>query len=353
MNITLFGYSALLNAILVLFLYLRSLPVYNTATDGIATTAVAVLCNVLVGLASAYVLKYNDALVMYFVLSLSTGFLLCFEQFFTASISLLAIPGAGVIILATYQYFLAATVSGSVPPSPLESAHIRLTPRPKSHISRYAKTPIGLLVITMLAIGLCIPLDGQRSHNQITVPAPGTVEEITPGEPQEAEEVVISPFKNTVAFVRINHDLPEREQLIRKAYAPFFHTVHVSMPSNDAKHDVSETTPERDYWNNAELPYPPVKDLLDLLLEREQAQAHSNITSPKEPIDGLLYFHFDAWIEPLQFHDMPRDRLWILNSGEMLPYKCMRGDPYREPHCKSHSSHQTTPYTTSLFKKIS
>jgi hypothetical protein len=340
MNITLFGYSAALNGVLTLSSVIRSeSPLMATGTS-VGSIIIAVISNVLIGIASAFVLKHNDALVMYFVLSLSTAFLLCFEQFFTASISLLAIPGAGVILLATYQYFLGTSPSGSEPSSPLEPAKIQLAPHPTSKVSRYLKTPVGLIIATVIAILITIPLDiyqNSIAHNISSMRGRPIENWDLVQDMPDPSNIVTSPFKNTVAFIRINHDLPQREKLVRDAYEPFFHTVHVSMPSDErkhGKHKVTETSPERDYWDDSYLPYPPVKDLLNLLLEKEQAEEHStkNSTSSKGPIEGLLYFHFDAWIDPLGFQDMPFDKLWYPTKGDVLSYKCMRGDPYRAPN---------------------
>jgi len=360
MNISLFGYSAILHAILYVASYVGGEYAVISTEKDLAVLAVAVISNVSVGLASAFVLKCesqsglsllerltdcllpdNDALVMYFVLSLSTGFLLCFEQFFTASISLLAIPGAGVILLATYQYFIASTIPETEPSSPLESARIQLTPPNTSHLARYLKTPLGLALTTILAIALSVPLNKYQfstAHPVTAMPNEQVINQSFDDIVPVIQDVVTSPFKNTIAFIRVNHDLPQREQLVRDAYSPFFHTVHVSMPSDEKKHGnhaITETTPERDYWNDGFLPYPPVRELLNLLLEQEQADAQSNITSEKGSIEGILYFHFDAWVEPLSFQNMPMDNIWALNSGDMLKYKCMRGDPYREPGVSS------------------
>lgn len=43
--------------------------------------------------------------------------------------------------------------------------------------------------------------------------------------------VVKSPFRNTLAFIRVNSHLPERVPVLMK-YEPFFHTIHISMPES-------------------------------------------------------------------------------------------------------------------------
>jgi hypothetical protein len=113
-----------------------------------------------------------------------------------------------------------------------------------------------------------------------------------------------SPFKNVVASIRINHDLPERIPTLREGYEPFFHTVHISMPHGNE--DPTQTNYTRDFWNNGEMPYPPVVDLVQFLVEDPGSA----------DIEGLIWYHFDSWIEPLSFGGMDFEKLWVLDGSD-------------------------------------
>ena len=125
-----------------------------------------------------------------------------------------------------------------------------------------------------------------------------------------------SPFKNVVASIRINHDLPERIVTLREGYEPFFHTVHISMPHGEE--DPKQTNFTRDFWNNGETPYPPVVETVQFLLDQAD-----------ESVEGLIWYHFDSWIEPLAFHDMPFDKIWILDSSDPQ-FQCVRDEKMLE-----------------------
>lgn len=126
-----------------------------------------------------------------------------------------------------------------------------------------------------------------------------------------------SPFSNTLAMIRWNAKRMERVPLLLK-YKPFFHTVHVSMP------EVMPDKPE-DYHNlthsqyaHHETVYMQVAHTMKLILD-EQPE-----------IDGLFYFHFDSWIDPLAWADENRESIWFPTShntrqfeGDGPRYMCM------------------------------
>lgn len=114
-------------------------------------------------------------------------------------------------------------------------------------------------------------------------------------------QTVSSPFQNTLAMIRWNAPLTERVPLLQK-YEPFFHTVHISMP------------------NKTEIKEPFRQDLksdnnkfLDLIY-MQAALTMQEILDEQPSIDGLLFFHFDAWIDPLRFKDMNRENIWLAVS---------------------------------------
>jgi hypothetical protein len=125
------------------------------------------------------------------------------------------------------------------------------------------------------------------SNTSLTIP-----HETSKGASSSDANIIQSPFRNTFAYVRFNHDLPEREKVVLEGYNPFFHTVHVSMPSEG--HNTTELNRTRDFSDDAFVPYAPVADLLKTILDDPEL-SH---------VDGLLFFHFDAWVEPMSFFDM-------------------------------------------------
>ncbi|KAF2668202.1 hypothetical protein BT63DRAFT_414231 [Microthyrium microscopicum] len=322
MNIVLFGYTAIINLIVYGALSIQSSE--NVSLDSLefGGIASAVLSSVAVGLSTAAVLKYNDALVNCLVLGIAAAILFSVESVLGASMSVLVIPGTGVVVLAAYQY-----VNGTLtkPSEPMKSAKVEHTTRP-SIISRTFISGIGLIVTTTMTVFLSTALTSYQTSTRLST-SNSPVVNLGP------INAVTSPFANSIAFIRINNYLPQREALVRKAYSPYFNTVHVSMPAKDpTTHPPNETTLERDYWNDRFLPYQPVISLLSLINSNSNAFSNPNATSNPNSalnttIDGLFYFHFDAWVEPLSFHDMPQNRIWILSNEASIPYECHTNTP--------------------------
>ena len=113
-----------------------------------------------------------------------------------------------------------------------------------------------------------------------------------------------------MAFIRINHNLPDRIETMTEGYSPYFHTLHFSMPSDG--HNVSEGNATRDYWGDPQIVYPPVIKTVQELID-DPAYAD---------VEGLLYYHFDSWIEPLGFHDMDFEKIWVLDNVDGPPFRC-------------------------------
>jgi hypothetical protein len=84
----------------------------------------------------------------------------------------------------------------------------------------------------------------------------------------------------------------ERILLIQK-YEPFIHTVHYSIPNYvpDPPTGGKFVNVTHSSWDCHENVYVPVADVMSLIL------SDSNYSS----IDGLVSFHFDLWINPLEF----------------------------------------------------
>lgn len=105
------------------------------------------------------------------------------------------------------------------------------------------------------------------------------------------ESKIESPFKNTMAMIRWNSAHPERIPLLEK-YEPFFHTLHISMPNMFKDEDPEFHNMTHDQFPGTFTVYKQVARTMKLILD----------TQPE--IDGLMYYHFDAWIDPLGWTGM-------------------------------------------------
>ncbi|UJR11839.1 hypothetical protein I4U23_016019 [Adineta vaga] len=113
-----------------------------------------------------------------------------------------------------------------------------------------------------------------------------------------------SPFQHTLGFIRWNSLHPERIPLMEK-YRPFFAELHYSMPNY-----TTHITLTADGWK-------PFKDVYKAV-----ASTMKIILLNYSDIQGILYFHFDAWIQPLRFDDMDFRKIWFPDSV-VPPFKCV------------------------------
>ncbi|KAF2395650.1 hypothetical protein EJ06DRAFT_484915 [Trichodelitschia bisporula] len=327
MNMTLYAAGCIIN--LVVHVVIRFInadePGFFTGYANLGAVMV-IISNVFVGLAMTAVYKYADALIKCFATAISTAILLYISPIlFNINFSFLVIPGTLTVFLATWLYMEA---------TPKPPAQATLTPAEvpaeRSFFSRLmtSLSPHGIFrkVGLAIAVGMAFVLIGMltywRTH---MIPAPNASEPpvldtdftnatmpiVEYVEPEPVVPVFESPFKNTMAFIRLNADLPKRVETLYEGYSPYFHSIHISMP--ESGHLGNETTIERDYCDDSFIIYDPVRATMKLILE----------DPAYDDVEGLLFFHFDAWVEPLSFHDMPMDKLWVLDKGS-IPYLCMR-----------------------------
>ena len=87
---------------------------------------------------------------------------------------------------------------------------------------------------------------------------------------------LVSPFRNTLGFIRWNSARNERITVMEK-YRPFFAQLHYSIPNNS-----SNLTLTGDGWGDGLTEYKAVADTMHILLQNYST------------IEGLLYFHFDV-----------------------------------------------------------
>jgi hypothetical protein len=296
----------------------RSEPGFFTGYDNFGAVMV-IISNVFIGLAMTAVYRYADALIKCFATAISTAILLYLSPLlFDVNFSFLIVPGTFVVFLATWLYMDQSPkkLSGTAPP---EMKTAEMEGQRKSFVHRliYSLSPYGPFRKAGLGTttSICFIVIGfvtyYRTH---MIPTKGDtlIEPIVPVANFTAPPVPVieSPMQNVAAFIRINHNLPKRIETLTEGYAPFFHSLHFSMP--EELHRVNETNLDRDYIADSFVPYPAMVDYLKLVLE-----------SPEhDDLEGVLFYHFDSWISPLGFANMDFNNLWVLDNQDGPPYFC-------------------------------
>ena len=121
-----------------------------------------------------------------------------------------------------------------------------------------------------------------------------------------------SPFKNSMAFIRINGDRRERIPTVM-GYEPFFREIHISMPNlTPNKHQLNLT---HDSFEQTFTAYKALGDTMKLILD-----APANESASK--IDGIFFFHFDIWLDPMAFAHEDFENIWLPDM-EGPRYLCM------------------------------
>lgn len=285
-----------------------------------------IISNVFIGLTMTAVYKYADAIIKCFATAISTAILLYISPvLFGVDLSFLVLPGTSVVFIATWLY-MEATPPRPTSQAPAQQAQpAELSQRSLIGKIVYMFSPqgqfkhVGLGVATVITLIIISSLTSWEGHNAAAAAAAKQAEEdyaqIEPimnvTEPVVKIPVLESPFKNTLAYVRWNSKHPERIPLIRKGYEPFFHTMHYSMP------ELVEDEPDflnmtHDSWEDGTLGYRAVKNTMKTILSE----------TSEDEINGMFFFHFDVWADPLGFADMDFDKIWFPDSGNPV-YKCM------------------------------
>lgn len=159
------------------------------------------------------------------------------------------------------------------------------------------------MVVAFLTMSNSKMPDAAKPHGKA---GPGPNPNINAG----GELVLSSPFKNTLAMIRWNSNHPERMPLLQK-YAPFFHDIHFSMPGYvKGKPDFHNLT--HDSYEVSEYIYMQIANTMQLILDAPAG-------SPTSEIDGLLYFHFDAWIDPLAWAGSNMHNIWFPDTVDQAP----------------------------------
>ncbi|CAF1043753.1 unnamed protein product [Adineta ricciae] len=117
-----------------------------------------------------------------------------------------------------------------------------------------------------------------------------------------------SPFDRTLAFIRWNSAHIQRIPLIEK-YRPFFNELHYSIPSF-----TNQVNLTADGLIKYDFPYKMVSETMEIILNGTYSS-----------IQGILFFHFDAWINPFKFVGMNFENIWFLDST-VPPFICMKSE---------------------------
>lgn len=121
-----------------------------------------------------------------------------------------------------------------------------------------------------------------------------------------------SPFKNSMAFIRINADRPERIPTVM-AYEPFFREIHISMPHlTPNKHQLNLT---HDSFEQTFTAYKALGDTMKLILD-------APVNDSASQIDGIFFFHFDIWLDPMAFAHEDFENIWLPDM-DGPKYLCM------------------------------
>lgn len=106
----------------------------------------------------------------------------------------------------------------------------------------------------------------------------------------------------TGGFVRYNSERLNRIESLNR-YAPFFHSIHHSMPrikdGRDAPYLQGQMSLTEDNYVDAYTIYRGVADYMLLLL------------NDYPEVTGMFYFHFDAWLDPAGFSGMNYSNIWF------------------------------------------
>jgi UDP-galactose transporter len=329
MNMSLYSAGAAINLLLhVVTRFIKpDEPGFFTGYGNIGAILV-IISNVLIGLAMTAVYKYADAIIKCFATAMSTAILLYISPvLFGVDMSFLVLPGTSVVFIATWLY-MEATPPKSSTPAP---EAVPTNPEERSVIGKvlYMLSPYGPLrkfglggatVVTLIVISSLTSWEARNNSKQIQ----DEIAEQTPllniTAPAVPKNVLESPFKNTMAYVRWNSKHEERIPLIRNGYEPFFHTMHYSMPQIVGEGHADFVNLTHDAWEDGYWGYRAVKNTMQVILDE----------TTEDEIDGIMFFHFDVWVDPLGFAEMDYDKIWFPDS-EDPKLRCMKNtERYKE-----------------------
>ncbi|KAH9217737.1 nucleotide-sugar transporter-domain-containing protein, partial [Leptodontidium sp. 2 PMI_412] len=265
-----------------------------------------IVSNVFIGLAITAVYKYANAVIKCLATAIATGILLYISPIlFGTTMAPLIIPGGLIVFITSWLY-----MEYPAPKRPIVTfSDEPPRSRPFNFIPSGPKwrNPILLLssLTSVFIIVFCETMQLSSTSTPVSLP------------------ILTSPFNTTLAFIRWNGHRPERVPLIEK-YAPFFHTLHLSMPSLiESPHRTAFQNLTHDNWGDGLVTYVQIARTMQLILDVPR-----NESEPE--IGGLLQFHFDVWIDPMDFAEEDYNKMWIAvsrhndNAGGGPTFLCMK-----------------------------
>ncbi|OBR15184.1 Nucleotide-sugar transporter [Colletotrichum higginsianum IMI 349063] len=332
-NVVLGALGAVLN--LLVHALVRYYNIYEPAFfDGYGGKgALVVVMMAITALVSNVAYKKADTWVRWLTND-ATGMILLLvsARYFSAQYSHFLIPGTALIYIASLAYMKYAPIKdhGASPadyrthefPSPTESKKkLKLSLLTIAGFLGAGIVPFATLADPPHTPEYRLAMRDDTDGHCLTPPAsiiPPFTEKQEPYQIRTGPgNLTASPFSNTLAMIRWNAKRMERVPLLQK-YKPFFHTVHISMP------DMMEDQPE-DYHNLTHSQYPHHETVY-----MQVAHTMRLLLDEHPDVEGLLYFHFDSWIDPLAWVDENRQSIWYPTSqntrqfaGDGPRYMCM------------------------------
>ncbi|RCI17269.1 hypothetical protein L249_3151, partial [Ophiocordyceps polyrhachis-furcata BCC 54312] len=308
-NMILYAFGTVINLVCHLFIFTMAAdePSFFVGYSDIRAILV-VVSHAFVGVAITYVYKCRfhtqlpwltvlterqdaDAVVKCLATAVATGILLFLSPIlFGSELGSLVIPGTLIVFASSWLYMM-------YPASTSQTAD-----HDSKRLPKYWRVILGLL--TVVTVGIVIAMAVVRDR------LPTTSKQSSQHAVHESkDDEVVSPFHDVLAMVRWNSAHPERVPQIIK-YEPFFDTVHISMPG------MMPDQPETFYnWTHDQF-----RGTFTIYLQ--VAKTMQMALAEKPHIKGLMYFHFDAWLDPLAWGDTNWDNIWIAN-GSTPPHQCI------------------------------
>ncbi|KAK1585160.1 UDP-galactose transporter [Colletotrichum navitas] len=252
-----------------------------------------IVSNVFIGLAITAVYKYADAVIKCFATAVATGILLYVSPvLFGTKLSFLVLPGTVVVFVASWLYMDNPPPKDPNPPAN-EPQRLSLFGKMAAVARMFNKIFLAVATFVTVLIVAFLTMSEARMPEFAKEGGSASSASVSSGAKPVtgSESTVESPFKNTMAMIRWNSAHPERIPLLQK-YEPFFHTVHISMPNMFKDEDPEFHNLTHDQFPGTFTVYKQVSRTMKLILD----------TQPE--IDGLMYYHFDAWVDPLGWTGM-------------------------------------------------
>jgi len=302
-----------------------------------------IVSNVFIGLAITAVYKYSDALVKCFATAVSTGILLYVAPLiFHVPLSFLVLPGTITVFAATYLYLdnpapKPTPAANDWKTAPMDSAAPRSCMGTVKAILAVFGTHgklrhIGLASTSTVSIGLILALVSYKT----SAPSASKVPTLQ------------SPLRNAMAYVRWNQHFPERIPTIME-YAPFFADMHISMPKleHTSADGLFNNLTVDNYEDNMRI-YSSVAETMQNILDAPSNSSAATMT-------GLMYFHFDAWVDPMGFSSENVDKIWF-PDGIDPRYECMTSIDEMPGHWmwtpEWRQDEKVKPAITEIYKRL-